>query len=58
MITTEEVLEKSLIVFEEAKTTLHDQSNLDSLTQAAKRVAQVKSGIFITVKMSKRRSFS
>lgn len=41
VITTEEVLERSLIMFEEAKRTLHDQSNVDSLTLAAKRVTQV-----------------
>jgi len=40
VITTEEVIVRSLTLIEEARRTLHDQSNLDSLTQAAKRVTQ------------------
>ncbi|XP_054280659.1 talin-2 isoform X2 [Macrosteles quadrilineatus] len=40
VVTTEEVLERSLILIEEARRTLHDQNNLDSLTQAAKKVTQ------------------
>ncbi|XP_046684218.1 talin-1 isoform X2 [Homalodisca vitripennis] len=40
VIFTEKVLEMSLILIEEAKRTLHDQSNLDNLNQAAKKVTQ------------------
>lgn len=41
IINTQEVLERSIILIEEAKRTLHEPSNLDTLTQAAKRVTQV-----------------
>lgn len=40
IVNTHEVLERSLILIEEAKCTLHEPSNLDTLTQAAKKVTQ------------------
>lgn len=41
IVNTEEVLERSLRLIEEAKRTLHEPANLDTLTQAAKKVTQV-----------------
>uniref|UniRef100_A0A1B6BY27 FERM domain-containing protein n=1 Tax=Clastoptera arizonana TaxID=38151 RepID=A0A1B6BY27_9HEMI len=40
IVNTEEVLEKSLIVIEEAKRTLHEPANLDSLIQSSKKVTK------------------